>query len=104
VTLRPPDERDLAAIDLGIHDPDVVRWFGTPTSSAPDVLAANRERWQRGSPTFSILETEGQCVGHVWLNVSTTDASLGYVGCWLLPEALRERIAPPGCAYHHRCW
>jgi hypothetical protein len=41
VTLRPPDERDLAAIDLGIHDPDVVRWFRQPDSSAIDVLLLN---------------------------------------------------------------
>lgn len=27
VTLRPPDESDLSAIERGILDPDVIRWF-----------------------------------------------------------------------------
>ena len=63
VTLRPPDERDLTAIDLGIHDPDVVRWFGQPDSSALDVLALNRRRWANGSPTLSICDAVGVCVG-----------------------------------------
>ena len=30
VTLRPPDEGDLAPIAAGILDPDVVRWIGPP--------------------------------------------------------------------------
>ncbi len=90
VTLRPPDERDLAAINLGIHDPDVVRWFGQPNSSAMDLLLLNRRRWADGSPTFSICELDGICVGHVWVNVEGVEATIGYVGYWLLPSA-RER-------------
>lgn len=38
VALRLPDERDLPAIDLGIHDAEVVRWFGQPTRTAQEVL------------------------------------------------------------------
>jgi RimJ/RimL family protein N-acetyltransferase len=93
VMLRPPDERDLAAIDLGIHDPDVVRWFGRPASSAADVLAENRTRWADGSPTFSICEMDGECVGHAWVNLGTNDASIGYVGYWLLPNARGRGLA-----------
>ena len=93
VTLRPPDERDLTAIDLGIHDPDVVRWFGQPASSATDVLAENRRRWADGSPTFSICELDDVCVGHVWVNVSAKDAAVGYVGYWLLPNARGRGLA-----------
>jgi [ribosomal protein S5]-alanine N-acetyltransferase len=87
VSLRPPEERDLPAIDLGIHDAEVVRWFGRPDSSALDLLAKNRRRWANGSPTFSICDPGDVCVGHVWVNVRDTDARAGYIGYWLLPSA-----------------
>jgi hypothetical protein len=79
VTLRPPDERDLLAIDLGIHDPDEVRWLGHPDSTAADVLAQNRIRWAAGSPTFSICGSDDACIGHVWVNSITSDATIGSV-------------------------
>jgi [ribosomal protein S5]-alanine N-acetyltransferase len=93
VTLRPPDERDLQAIDLGLHDPEVVRWFGHPESSAAEVLALNRKRWAEGSPTFCVCEPGGSCVGHVWVNVQTDDATTGSVGYWLLPTARGRGLA-----------
>ncbi len=93
VILRPPDEGDLAAIDLGLHDPDVVRWFGQPVSSAVDVLALNRTRWADGSPTFSICEQDLACVGHVWMNRSTSDTTTGSIGYWLLPRARGRGLA-----------
>jgi RimJ/RimL family protein N-acetyltransferase len=93
VTLRPPDERDLTAIHLGIHDPDVVRWLGHPASSAMDVLKQNRARWADGSPTFAICELDDTCVGHVWVNVSAGDATIGYVGYFLLPGARGRGLA-----------
>lgn len=94
VTLRPPDERDLAAIDRGIHDPDVVRWFGQPTASAADVLEQNRGRWADGSgPTFSICEADGACVGHVWVNRKDGEGHSATVGYWLLPGARGRGLA-----------
>lgn len=93
VTLRPPADGDLAAIDLGLHDPDVVRWFGQPVSSAADVLALNRSRWADGSPTFSICEQDLACVGHVWMNRSTSDLTTGSIGYWLLPGARGRGLA-----------
>jgi ribosomal-protein-alanine N-acetyltransferase len=93
VTLRPPDRRDLAAIDVAIHDPDVVRWFGQPDRSAMETLALNRRRWAKGSPTFSICESDGVCVGHVWVNVSAVDETIGHVGYWLLPGARGRGLA-----------
>jgi hypothetical protein len=48
VTLRPSDERDLAAIRQGIDDPETVRWFGRRDASAADVLALNTETRGRG--------------------------------------------------------
>jgi RimJ/RimL family protein N-acetyltransferase len=85
VVLRPAEERDLPAIEAGIRDPDVLRWIGPPEGSARDVLAQNEERWAHGSPTLSICELDGTCVGKVWLNVPDPDRSTGYVGYWLLP-------------------
>jgi ribosomal-protein-alanine N-acetyltransferase len=93
VTLRPPDEGDLTAIDLGLHDPDVVRRFGQPASSAADVLTLNRARWADGSPTFSICEQDLTCVGHVWVNRSISDTTTGSIGYWLLPGARRRGLA-----------
>ena len=93
VTLRRPDLGDLPAIEAGITDPEVVRWFGQPGASAIDVLALNRRRWMSGSPTLAICEARGPCVGHVWVNVSADDTSIGYVGYWLLPEARGRGLA-----------
>jgi hypothetical protein len=49
VWLRPADKRDTDAIERGITDPEVVRWFGQPTMSARDVLERNRDHWLDGS-------------------------------------------------------
>jgi RimJ/RimL family protein N-acetyltransferase len=85
VSLRPPREDDLPATERGIVDPDVVRYIG-PSDSAGEVLDRNRSRWAEGSgATFSIVEQDDACLGHVWLNLRDDDrASVGY---WLLPEA-----------------
>jgi len=93
VHLRPSEDRDLEAIDTGIHDFDVVRWFGRPKGSAAEVLELNRTRAADGSPTFSICEAEDACVGLVWLNRSTHDPVIGYVGYWLLPAARGRGLA-----------
>lgn len=93
VVLRAAEHRDLPAIEDGIHDPDVIRWIGPPEGSAHDVLVQNEERWALGSPTLSICEPEGSCVGKVWVNVRETDASTGFVGYWLLPAARGRGLA-----------
>jgi RimJ/RimL family protein N-acetyltransferase len=93
VTLRESEPRDLPAIDAGIRDPDVVRWIGRAEGSAADVLALNRQRWACGSPTLSICERDGQCVGLVWLNVREADRTTGSVGYWLLPTARGRGVA-----------
>jgi RimJ/RimL family protein N-acetyltransferase len=93
VVLRAAEHRDLLAIDAGIHDPDVIRWIGPPAGSAHDVLVQNEERWAHGSPTLSICELDGTCVGKVWLNVPDTDRSTGFVGYWLLPVGRGRGLA-----------
>jgi RimJ/RimL family protein N-acetyltransferase len=92
VWLRPADERDTDAIERGITDPEIVRWFGQPTMSARDVLELNRDHWLDGSgPTFAICAADDRCVGHVWVNF--TDDPLGAVGYWLLPEVRGQGFA-----------
>ena len=93
VLLRAAEPRDLPAIEAGIHDPDVIRWIGPPEGSAQDVLVQNEERWANGSPTLSICELDGTCVGKVWVNIREADASTGYVGYWLLPAARGRGLA-----------
>jgi RimJ/RimL family protein N-acetyltransferase len=70
-----------------MHDPDVIRWIGPPERTALEVLEQNEERWASGSPTLSICELDGTCVGKIWLSVDSTDRSSGSVGYWLLPAA-----------------
>jgi ribosomal-protein-alanine N-acetyltransferase len=92
VFLRPPDERDLAAIERGINDRDVIRGFGRPTLSAEQLLELNRRRWDDGSgTTFSICDASDECVGHVFVNLS--EPRRGSVGYWLLPEARGKGLA-----------
>lgn len=92
ILLRPPDERDLAAIELGIHDPDVIRGFGQPALSGEQLLALNRKRWEDGeSATFAICAAAGGCVGHVFVNLA--DRRRGSIGYWLLPEARGKGLA-----------
>lgn len=93
VMLRAAEPRDLPAIDAGIHDPEVIRWIGPPEGSAHDVLVQNEERWAHGSPTLSICELDGTCVGKVWLSVSETDRSTGSIGYWLLPVGRGRGLA-----------
>ena len=91
--LRAAELRDLPAIDAGIHDPDVIRWIGPPEGSAHDVLVQNEDRWAHGSPTLSICELDGTCVGKVWMNIRETDRSTGFVGYWLLPAGRGRGLA-----------
>ncbi len=93
VLLRASEHRDLPAIDAGIHDPDVMRWIGPPEPSAHDALLRNEERRAQGSPTLSICELDGVCVGLVWINVREDDSSTGSVGYWLLPAARGRGLA-----------
>ena len=93
VHLRASDDRDLDAIETGIHDFDVVRWLGRPTGSAAEILELNRTRAAEGSPTFSICEADDACIGLAWVNRSTRDPAIGYVGYWLLPAARGRGLA-----------
>jgi RimJ/RimL family protein N-acetyltransferase len=86
VTLRAPEERDLAAIERGLLDADVIAAFGRATDTARGLLQLNRDRWQRGdAATFAICDDADRCVGHVFINLGADRR--GTIGYWLLPEA-----------------
>ena len=92
VTLRAPEERDLVAIERGIHDPDVIRAFGRPTLAAEQVLQLNRDRRDRGTAaTFAICDDSDRCLGHVFINLAPQGRAT--VGYWLLPEARGKGLA-----------
>jgi RimJ/RimL family protein N-acetyltransferase len=92
VTLRPPDESDLPAIEQRITDPEVVRWFGPSEHSARQNFELNRSRWAEGTcATFSICDPKDNCVGHVWVDLA--GSGRGEVGYWLLPEARGKGLA-----------
>jgi ribosomal-protein-alanine N-acetyltransferase len=92
VTLRLPEERDLEAMERGINDPEVVRWFGQPELPATEISELNRERWRSGwGATFAIYETDDRCVGYVWVNLSKPRK--GSIGYSLLPEARGRGLA-----------
>jgi RimJ/RimL family protein N-acetyltransferase len=92
VVLRPPDERDLSAIERGLRDPGVIHGFGSSTLAAKEVLELNRRRWAHGdAATFAICDTADRCIGHVFVNLTTSGrAGIGY---WLLPEARGKGLA-----------
>ena len=92
VVLRPPDERDLSAIERGLRDADVTRGFGRSTLAAKEALELNRRRWAHGeAATFAICDTADQCIGHVFVNLGTSQRAT--VGYWLLPEARGKGLA-----------
>ena len=93
VLLRAAEPRDVPAIDAGMHDPDVVRWIGPPERTAEEVLTQNEERWARGSPTLSICELDGTCVGKIWVRVNEQDTSTAFIGYWLLPVGRGRGLA-----------
>src|SRR5262245_55612721 len=93
VVLRALDDRDLSAINVGLHDPDVMRWIGPPEGSAADALQLADERWAQGSPTLAICEPDGTFVGKIWIHVPEDDPSTGFIGYWLLPAARGRGMA-----------
>jgi ribosomal-protein-alanine N-acetyltransferase len=92
VTLRLPDERDLAAIEQGLHDPDVVSAFGLTALTTEQVVNLNRSRWGNGeAATFAICDLADSCLGHVFVNLGPSRRAT--VGYWLLPEARGRGLA-----------
>jgi RimJ/RimL family protein N-acetyltransferase len=92
VMLRPPADRDLAAIEEGIQDPEVIRWFGQPTLSPSEVLEMNRAWWANGTgATYAICDADDRCIGHIWVNLR--EARRGSVGYWLLRDARGRGLA-----------
>ena len=87
VTLHVLTDADLEGIDAGIHDPEVIRFLGSPPGTAADVLGTNRMRAADGSPTFAIRDRADVFLGLAWINRSTSEPASGTIGYWLLPPA-----------------
>jgi RimJ/RimL family protein N-acetyltransferase len=87
ITLRPMDERDLAAIEDASGDAEILEWFDLDTGTAGAYLARKREAWARGTgASFAICEAARRhiCVGHVFIERNADGR--GSVGYWLLEE------------------
>jgi hypothetical protein len=70
----------------------VIRGFGRSTLAAKEALELNRSRWAHGdAATFAISDTNGQCIGHVFVNLGTSRRAT--VVYWLLPEARGRGLA-----------
>lgn len=87
VSLRLLTDADLDGIDAGIHDPDVIRFLGSPPGTAVDVLELNRTRTADGSPTFAIRDQANAFLGLAWINRSDSEPATGTIGYWLLAPA-----------------
>ena len=87
VRLSPAGEADRDHVEAGIHDPEVVRWFGPPSGTVDEVLETNRRRAADGSPTFAIRDRAGSFLGLAWVNRRSAEPATGSIGYWLLPEA-----------------
>jgi len=88
VSLRPFAERDVAAIEQALGDPEIQRWFGKPRGTAREFLERKRREWVEGtSASFAVCDEheEARCVGQVFINVG--EDHRGEVGYWLLPPA-----------------
>ena len=92
VSPRPPEERDLLAIERGINDTDVIRAFVRPTLAAEQLLELNLNRWnQDEAVTFAICDPGDPCLGHVFVNLMRVRRS--NIGYRLLPEASGKGLA-----------
>lgn len=75
-----------------MHDPGVVRAFGSTSERAEELLELNRSRWREGTgPTYAICEADNECVGHVFVNIGPNER--GTIGYWLLAESRGRGLA-----------
>jgi [ribosomal protein S5]-alanine N-acetyltransferase len=87
ITLRPLDERDLAAIEQAARDAEILKWFDLRTRSPADYLAAKREAWAEGTgASFAICDATrpDTCLGQVF--IERDDDGRGSVGYWVLED------------------
>ena len=92
VTLRPPAERDLAAIVVTYNDPEVVRWLGVPQPYT-DAHAGSYVReqvpggWAHGTEaTFVIADGNDAYAGAVDIRITPTDPAIGEIAVMTAPH------------------
>lgn len=83
VTLRPPVEGDLPALEQAARDPEISRWFGV--ADPPQVqLDAWRQGWRDGSAAaFMVCTADGARIGHVL--VERRNSGRAHLEYWVLP-------------------
>lgn len=87
VTLRPLDERDLAALERAASDAEILRWFDLQTRSPADYLAAKRAGWAEGrGASFAVCDATrpDTCLGQIF--VERDGDGRGSVGYWVLAD------------------
>ena len=87
--LRPPAERDRAAIDAAYADPGSRRWYGSgqPVDDAPLEWARGREA------IFAVTDRDDAWVGTADIRVDGKDPAIGEVGFLVAPRARRQGYA-----------
>jgi len=86
--LRPFDERDLAAIDQGLRDDEIQRWFGRSPLTALEFLERKNRAWVSGeAASFAVCDASDDevCLGQVFIEPG--DDGRADVGYWFLPAA-----------------
>ena len=83
VTLRPPGQGDLAALDQAARDPEIARWFG-PAEAPQAQLDDWRQGWRDGTAAaFMVCTADGVPAGHVL--VERRNSGRAHIEYWMLP-------------------
>ena len=94
VALRPFDERDLPAIDEGLRDREIQRWFDVSRLTAREYLERKTRAWVNGeAASFAVCDAADHqaCLGQVFIELD--DDGRADVGYWLLPAARGRGLA-----------
>ena len=98
VTLRPPAERDVAALLQACRDPEIPRWTRVPQPYTPEdarrflALAAVEAAGGHGV-ALAITVAEDRLVGTIGLMELGAGRGYGEIGYWLAAEARGRGVA-----------
>jgi CubicO group peptidase (beta-lactamase class C family) len=95
VTLRPPDESDLPAIEQRITDPEVVRWFGASEHSAQTVRPRLAQTDDQGPLRTGVdnIRFEPSSALDLVLHRLTDEETLAGLETWLREETAADRFS-----------
>jgi RimJ/RimL family protein N-acetyltransferase len=99
VVLRPPEERDVDAVDVACQDPDIPRFTRVPSpygrQDAVAYVARTAESWHAGSAAGFVITDPGDdsLLGAISLMRLDDPGMVGEVGYWVARDARRRGIA-----------